>query len=388
MAHQRNKPESLLASPSYQYGSIPFRKDELDHGARIPSSSSCRRSSRKSLRWGLGALLGVTFVVVGTIVVRSPERSANNLNGVYDNYGYQVEPATWRETIRIPLLGQSASAKTQQVANRNRGALYGKAKEDPRKEKHDNEHPTTKDVEAPDGCEATVMLIRHCEKGNIREHCDYLGYERSAYLASLFGDDPDTRWPAPSYLIAEKPGARRNPEKRNFRETETLLPLATKFNLTIDNSSFSTLDTKELAEHVQGMLRSGELCGKLVVVAWMHSKLPKIAHALGCGPQDGCPLHYRGSEFDVLFQLKFVYRKLLHSTHKNLKAPKDKQWMIYGSVQKEDFDPLAFSKQVGDYPKGGTKSGGRWRPLDGEIPERDSVHSLVDDVSSVAGSKL
>lgn len=371
MAHQRNRPESLLASPSYQYGAIPTRKDELE-GESASWSPSCRRSNRKSVRWTgvLAALAGVTLVVVGTLVFRSvyplEQYSNDHLQGVYDNYGYQVEPPTWMDRIHIPLLGQSASDKTQHLANRNREPLYGK----PKKRK---EHATT-NVDAPDGCEATVMLIRHCEKGDIREHCDYLGFERSAYLASLFGDDPDTRWPAPSYLIAEKPGARRNPDKRNFRETETILPLATKFNLTIDDT-FSTLETKELAEHVQGLLRSGEMCGKLIVVAWMHSKLPKIAHALGCGPQDGCPLHYRGSEFDVLWQLKFVYRKLLHSTHKNLRAPKDKQWMIYGSVQKEDFDPLAFSKQMGDYPKGGTKSGGRWRPLDGELPERESVHS-------------
>jgi hypothetical protein len=34
--------------------------------------------------------------------------------------------------------------------------------------------------------------------------------------------------------------------------------------------------------------------------------------------------------------------------------------MIYGDVQVEEFDPLAFSKKMGDYPKGGTLSGARW----------------------------
>jgi hypothetical protein len=35
-------------------------------------------------------------------------------------------------------------------------------------------------------------------------------------------------------------------------------------------------------------------------------------------------------------------------------------WMVYGDVQDEGFDPLAFSKKMGDYPKGGTLSGARW----------------------------
>ena len=30
-----------------------------------------------------------------------------------------------------------------------------------------------------------------------------------------------------------------------------------------------------------------------------------------------------------------------------------KKWNIFGSVQPENFDPLAFSKSVGDYPPGG-----------------------------------
>lgn len=30
-----------------------------------------------------------------------------------------------------------------------------------------------------------------------------------------------------------------------------------------------------------------------------------------------------------------------------------KKWNIFGNVQPENFDPLAFSKSVGDYPAGG-----------------------------------
>jgi hypothetical protein len=78
-----------------------------------------------------------------------------------------------------------------------------------------------------EGCEATVILVRHCEKGSVREHCSYPGYERSVYLASLFGDDNE-RWPAPSAIFAENPHRHKN--KMNFREIELVGPTSEKLN--------------------------------------------------------------------------------------------------------------------------------------------------------------
>jgi hypothetical protein len=85
-----------------------------------------------------------------------------------------------------------------------------------------------------DGCEATVVILRHCEKGDIREHCDYMGYERSVYLATIFGDNQE-RWPAPSYIFAEGPGQRHNKKKMNFREIETVGPLSEKVGVLVDD---------------------------------------------------------------------------------------------------------------------------------------------------------
>lgn len=78
---------------------------------------------------------------------------------------------------------------------------------------------------------------------------------------------------------------------------------------------------------------------------------------LNSGPFEGCPMDYRGKEFDQVWQIKYVYRSFHHgpkakSTHKH--------WDIFGSVQYEHFDPLAFSKTAGDYPAGGTGHAGRW----------------------------
>jgi hypothetical protein len=95
--------------------------------------------------------------------------------------------------------------------------------------KHKHYKKFFKEIEADpeEGCEATVILVRHCEKGYIREHCSYPGYERSVYLASLFGDDEE-RWPAPSAIFAESPG--RHGKKMNFREMELVAPTSMKVN--------------------------------------------------------------------------------------------------------------------------------------------------------------
>jgi hypothetical protein len=66
-----------------------------------------------------------------------------------------------------------------------------------------------------------------------------------------------------------------------------------------------------------------------------------------------------------------VYRTFEHSTHKKLKLPDEPEWRVFGNVQAEGFDPLAFSKKVGDYPPHGTSTGARWRASAVEVPERD-----------------
>ena len=50
------------------------------------------------------------------------------------------------------------------------------------------------------------------------------------------------------------------------------------------------------------------------------------------------------------------------------KIPKHAKWKVFGSAQQEGFDPLAFSKQMGDYPQGGTPWGARWEKDVGEVP--------------------
>ena len=197
-----------------------------------------------------------------------------------------------------------------------------------------------------DGCEATIMIIRHCEKGNLKKHCDYVGLERSVYLASLFGEDEE-RWPAPSYIFAEGPDGRTHPDKRNYREIETVGPLSVKTGVKVD-ASFNTDTSKDLVNHLAKKLKKGELCGKLALIVWKHSDIGYLAHKLGCGQAQGCPLDYHGKTFDLIWQLRFVYNfDAYGNTTQFSKYKHHNKWQIYGSVQAENFDPLSFSKEQG-----------------------------------------
>ena len=246
----------------------------------------------------------------------------------------------------------------------------------------------------PKGCESTLLLMRHCEKVgpstvdiNGDDRCSYLGYERSYFLPTLFGDTETARWPLPAFLFALTVDRH---DHRNFREYETLLPLSRKANVETD-----LVKHHGFATDYFGLLQTGDLCGQVAVVSWKHEYIPELAATLGCGPENGCPQSYRDEEFDQVWMLKYVYHPSLPGHYidlndfeeeeeeekennneadggrRQLKKKKKKnqdgasgerqQWYVYGSVTQQGFDPLAFSKQSGDYPPGGKDSAGGWR---------------------------
>jgi hypothetical protein len=242
---------------------------------------------------------------------------------------------------------------------------------------YDNTGDATSDHKNADdnlyeGCESTILLLRHCEKSAVAEHCAYDGFERSYYLSTLFGD----RWPIPYEIYAEHPAERKNPDKQNFREVETVGPTARKFDLPID-SSYS--EVRSLAHSIWNHVESGNLCGRLVIVAWKHTDIPQLGRLLGCGPMQGCPYDYHGKTFDDAWQVKFVYQRWPHSENKHHFDNADDieesppSWRVFGSVQPERFDPLAVSYRAGGYrgPDGRPPS---WRDNVTDIPERRSRH--------------
>jgi hypothetical protein len=227
------------------------------------------------------------------------------------------------------------------------------------------------------GCETTVIVVRHCEKDGSEtfdalgdQHCSYIGFQRAAYFATLFGEDG---YPFPSAIYAL--GADRGGHK-NYREIEMMRPLAQKTGLEI--KSDYTLNP-DLSTDILEDIASGALCGKTVVVSWKHEYIGQLARGLACHE---CPRSFPPL-FDPIWQLKYVYdvkgtelytrinsgdealqnRQLRHKKHKRL----PRNWSVYWTDRSQSFDPLKFGNSVGDYK--GNKVAGNWAGvfIDGEM---------------------
>ena len=223
-----------------------------------------------------------------------------------------------------------------------------------------NLNSMTDDSVVPSGCETTVILSRHCEKDGAEvqdehgdEHCSYLGFERAHFFATLFGEDG---WPVPSFLYAlsaERGG------HLNFREIETITPLAKKFDLEM-NTDYAT--NVELAAEVFELISSGAMCGKTALVSWKHELLGPLAGHLAC---EECPRTYP-NQFDEVWLLKYVYDvegtpiyKRATLSEEEMLRDMSKTWSVYFTAMNQDFDPLKFSNLMGDYDEG-NEVGGKW----------------------------
>eukprot|EP00548_Thalassiothrix_antarctica_P005734 CAMPEP_0194139982 /NCGR_PEP_ID=MMETSP0152-20130528/9576_1 /TAXON_ID=1049557 /ORGANISM="Thalassiothrix antarctica, Strain L6-D1" /LENGTH=234 /DNA_ID=CAMNT_0038838025 /DNA_START=328 /DNA_END=1032 /DNA_ORIENTATION=- len=223
-----------------------------------------------------------------------------------------------------------------------------------------------REITTESGCQSAVVLMRHCEKvgttkdSNGNEHCSVPGLQRAEFIPSLF-IGPDSRWPEPSYLYALST-TRQGVHHYNYREIETLKPLATATNLTID-SRFTVGDGPNLANEIFDQLVDGSLCGKTTLICWKHSDIPQMARALGCGTKSGCPNTYPKYNFDQVWIINFFYdirNQYIRALTKQddvenqgsarfLKNKQKKKWDVFGFVTEFGFDPLHFQKQQGIY---------------------------------------
>ena len=381
-------------SMSYQSIELPKDVNEVEPGNSL--RSRLRRSFKRVLRQiGCVLLLAVVSAYVAHSWMTGEEREIARENGISTSWSAarQIREAQRRaddsnarflnskakntiafsgqEGVLARLLNSKAR-KTTALSGNIRDAFFWIGKN------HDSRSGLGDQTSAPDGCEATIVILRHCEKESIQEHCDFVGYERSVFLSTLFGDDQE-RWPAPSYIYAMGPGDRSNKNRMNFREIETVGPLSEKTGVLIDYSaSIKHIDL--FAAKLLKLVTSGEMCGKVAVVSWKHSSIGDLARHLGCGPAQGCPVAYEDNTFDRAWQIRLVHREFGHSAQKTLKLPKSPQWKVFGSVQQEGFDPLAFSKLSRDYPPdgGSTKKQPGWLHKAAEIPERESLKDTDD----------
>ena len=223
----------------------------------------------------------------------------------------------------------------------------------------------------PEGCESTILIFRHCEDlgGHVRyeddgtSHCSYLGFQRSLYLATLFGSDGSSserqnnndsstttnrncRWPMPSKLYGLW-----NKDKTNKRQFETLRPLSDKSGVAIEMFDFDTASENVRSELFE-LLSNGNFCNQVVVMAWKHAYIRELAATLGCDLERGCPNSgYDDYDFDTVWEIQYVYQPeqlraypytetIRNHTNKYLVNG----WQVYGSVTKEYFDALEFKR--------------------------------------------
>ena len=77
---------------------------------------------------------------------------------------------------------------------------------------------------------------------------------------------------------------------------------------------------------------------------------------IGCGPLQGCPFDYKGSDYDKVWQLRYLLTKTTESPHGGKSRSHHRNskpvitWEVYGTTLDEGYDPLAFSYQQGKYP--------------------------------------
>lgn len=269
-------------------------------------------------------------------------------------------------------------------------------------------------------CSSQLMIMRHCDKDvkvigkhdrvRIRDnrdrygngHCSDKGKERAMYIASLFVDNdlfqglasgttnqtvtnlsengtppiPAVNATSVSDVVVTKPqfptplkiyalnNARYNrdpaKEHQNFREVETVIPLADKFHLPVDES-FGVNQEGDLAmDFFKSLSKSVEInidtklhgltdsevkgsndtntgsndtdiirmCqNEMTVVNWKHSLIPNLAHALGCGREQGCPKKYKGHDFDTVWVITYKLSVPVAIEQSN----KDHRWLKHKS---------------------------------------------------------
>lgn len=334
---------------SYQNGGP--RSLKIEEIGVSPETLHRRKTNRRLLFTGIGLGLALTFCALA-VMVHNHQQQAHQQETMNDDVSGadtgHIERTYDDETISLDYLNSHTNSSI------------------------------------PSGCETTIILMRHCEKigaetvdedGN--EHCTYQGYERAHFLPSLFGVDGG-RWPVPVALMAF---AVQRSDHLNFREVETLVPLANKYGLLIE-SDFP--DNKSMSKRLFKGIAEGDWCGRAVVVSWRHSYLGGLAQQLGC---IDCPDDYPDHMFDEVWQLKYVYgvngTPVIQTSHKHPEIPtpplshssaensnvrrelkkkrgimSDKKWSVYSTITRQNFDPLKHSFQVGDYD--GSQTGGKW----------------------------
>lgn len=230
------------------------------------------------------------------------------------------------------------------------------------------------------GCTGTLILLPHCETGfeidrlgkrrNEDDMCSLVGLQRAYYLITQFGAGSSARWPIPDKIIVVGDKFMR------MRAIETVAPVQRFFSVNGKDTPSIYKDRNKLSDYISDIAMKGDLCGKLIIITpTLSSEIANIALDLGCGPLDsgdGCPMSFNERDNENAWQLKFIYdieddpafdgdnsNATATATDKKTVASEQSdrmRWKVFGNVVQERFDPLAFSKLVGEFDPTRTNS--------------------------------
>ena len=112
-----------------------------------------------------------------------------------------------------------------------------------------------------------IVLIRHGEKPDDGDNLSCAGFNRSVKLPDVI----KSKFGIPDYVYVPAPGTGK--QTKNCRMLQTAVPLAVKYNLTI-NTNYTVDQSDKLASAVEKNKGT-------VLIVWEHKELVSIAAELG-----------------------------------------------------------------------------------------------------------
>lgn len=146
------------------------------------------------------------------------------------------------------------------------------------------------------GLPAEVIIIRHAEEPSTPNaiHLSPRGQQRAKALVSFFTQNPTvTSNGLPVAMFAPHPI-----KGSSLRSRETLIPAARQLRLSVREPVVAE-GYQTLAKQI---LNNPAFDGKTVVLAWVHTYLPKIASAFGV---KNAPNNWNASAYDRAYIITF-----------------------------------------------------------------------------------
>ncbi|WP_198171399.1 histidine phosphatase family protein [Mucilaginibacter aquatilis] len=155
------------------------------------------------------------------------------------------------------------------------------------------------------GDDLRIIIMRHAEKPANGDNLSCKGFNRAMMLPGVLVK----KFGVPRYVYVPSPSTGK--ATKSGRMLQTVWPLATKYNLTV-NSKFDVENTKALAKNISN--KTGT-----VLVVWEHNAIRSIIAALGIKADK---LKWKSNDYDSLWIVSIHNGKAsLQQTAQGINAP-------------------------------------------------------------------